>query len=62
MKKIMMVCITAALMLAPLAAYARGGRVIVATEFRVWVRPVLGRLSVSLRLLRQRSGNGRGEV
>jgi hypothetical protein len=30
MKKLMMICITAAVMLAPLAAYARGTRVIVA--------------------------------
>jgi hypothetical protein len=33
MKKIMMICMTAALMFAPLAAYARGARVVVAPSF-----------------------------
>ena len=42
MKKIMMVCITAALMLAPLAAYARGGRVIVAPSFGYGYGPYWG--------------------
>jgi hypothetical protein len=33
MKKLMMICITAAVMMAPLAAYARPGRVFVAPAF-----------------------------
>ena len=33
MKKLMMICITAAVMLAPLAAYARPGRIYVAPSF-----------------------------
>ena len=43
MKKLMMICITAAVMLAPLAAYARPGRIYVAPSFGwAWYSPYWG--------------------
>jgi hypothetical protein len=43
MKKLMMICITAAVMLAPLAAYARPGRIYVAPSFGWgWYSPYWG--------------------
>ena len=43
MKKLMMICITAAVMLAPLAAYARPGRIYVAPGFGWgWYSPYWG--------------------
>jgi hypothetical protein len=41
MKKLIMICITAVVMMAPLAAYARAGRVIVAPGFG-WGSPYWG--------------------
>src|SRR5258707_8518754 len=42
MRKIIMICITAAVMMAPLAAYARGGRVFVGSGFGWGYSPYWG--------------------
>jgi len=63
MKKLMMLCIAAAMMIVPAAAFGRPVRVFVAPAYG-WggYSRFLGTLSLRIRLLRLRSCDGRGEV
>src|SRR5258708_38718021 len=63
MKKLIMICITAAVMMAPLAAYARPVRVIVGPGFGWggwgWHEPYLGPLPYGCFNYRPRTGAGK---